>query len=183
MYLQSLTTTTLLFPLLLLTSTHATSTTPSPNTDEFTQLNCPNTTTPTATPAEQLAAWTTFTNLMYTEHRLTDALSHYVAGKYINHSPLVAGTGVTETAAELTNLVPDVTSQLQRAFVGWDAAGNAFGVAHTRVIPNPKEDGAEGGESALVDIIRMVGTCMVEHWDVEQAVGSKGEGGNPIAFF
>ncbi|PYI21793.1 hypothetical protein BO86DRAFT_53331 [Aspergillus japonicus CBS 114.51] len=182
MHFQSLTT-TLLLPLLLLTSTHATPTTPSTNPDEFTQLNCPNTTTPTATPAEQLAAWTEFTKLMYTEHRLSEALTHYVAGQYINHSPLVAGTGVGATAAELTNLVPDVTSQLQRAFVGWDAAGNAFGVAHTRVIPNSQGDDTKGGESALVDIIRMVGTCMVEHWDVEQEVGSAGAGGNPIAFF
>ncbi|PYH82436.1 hypothetical protein BO82DRAFT_353686 [Aspergillus uvarum CBS 121591] len=181
MHFQSLTT-ALLLPLLL-TSTHATPTTPSTNPDEFAQLNCPNTTTPTATPAEQLAAWADFTNLMYTEHRLSEALTHYVAGKYINHSPLVSGTGVGATAAELTNLVPDVTSQLQRAFVGWDVAGNAFGVAHTRVIPNSKDNDTKGGESALVDIIRMIGTCMVEHWDVEQEVGSAGAGGNPIAFF
>ncbi|PYH40323.1 uncharacterized protein BP01DRAFT_377922 [Aspergillus saccharolyticus JOP 1030-1] len=176
MYLQSLTTTLLLLLSPLLPATAAT-----PISDEYTLLNCPNTTTAaTATPAEQLAAWTEFTALMYTEQRIATALAKYVAGKYINHSPLVAATGVNETVAELSAVVPDVDSQLQRAFVGWDAAGNTFGVAHTKVIP--RDATGEAGEKALVDIIRMVGTCMVEHWDVEQEVGEAGSG-NPIAFF
>ncbi|RAL13920.1 uncharacterized protein BO97DRAFT_29412 [Aspergillus homomorphus CBS 101889] len=190
MHLQALITTTIL---LLTTSLPQTTATPlSQPTDEFTLLNCPNTTTPTASPAEQLSAWIEFTDLMYTHQRLNEAMTKYVAGGYINHAPVVSSTGVHATLNELTAIVPRVDSQLLRAFVGYDTAGNVFGVAHTRVVPlstatESRTADGEGGhaaevkESALVDIIRMVGTCLVEHWDVQQTV--EGDEVNPIAFF
>ncbi|PYH29143.1 uncharacterized protein BO87DRAFT_380785 [Aspergillus neoniger CBS 115656] len=146
--------------------------------DEFTALGCPDTTKPEASQAEQLAAWNDFTNLLYTEKRLTDAFTKYVATGYINHSPLVTGNDIDTTLGELSAIVPNVDSQLQRAFVGWDKDGTAYGTAHTKVIGN-----ATMGipNSALVDMIRMVGTCLVEHYDVQQAVD--GTAPNPIAFF
>ena len=36
-------------------------------------------------------------------------------------------------------------------------------------------------EAALVDIVRVVGTCLVEHWDVEQVVNMSAP--NPVAYF
>ncbi|PWY89693.1 hypothetical protein BO94DRAFT_534439 [Aspergillus sclerotioniger CBS 115572] len=146
--------------------------------NEYTALGCPNTTKPEATPVEQLAAWDDFTNLMYTEKRITDAFAKYAAASYINHSPLVTTNGINETMGELSQIVPNVNSQLQHAFVGWDRNGTTFGTAHTKV------DGDEAmgiSDSALVDIIRMVGTCLVEHYDVQQSID--GTAPNPIAFF
>ncbi|OOF99334.1 hypothetical protein ASPCADRAFT_203109 [Aspergillus carbonarius ITEM 5010] len=146
--------------------------------DEYTALGCPNTTKPEATPSEQLAAWDDFTNLMYTEKRITDAFAKYAAASYINHSPLVTTNGINETMGELSQIVPNVNSQLQHAFVGWDQNGTTFGTAHTKV----GGDEARGiSDSALVDIIRMVGTCLVEHYDVQQSID--GTAPNPIAFF
>ncbi|CAK96248.1 hypothetical protein CBS63078_7057 [Aspergillus niger] len=146
--------------------------------DEFTALGCPDTTKPQASQAEQLAAWDDFTNLLYTEKRLTDAFTKYVATGYINHSPLVSANGIDTTLGELSGIVPNVDSQLQHVFVGWDKNGTAYGTAHTKVTGN-----ATMGipNSALVDMIRMVGTCLVEHYDVQQAVD--GTAPNPIAFF
>ncbi|PYI01462.1 hypothetical protein BO78DRAFT_401287 [Aspergillus sclerotiicarbonarius CBS 121057] len=146
--------------------------------DEFTALGCPDTTKPEASPSEQLAAWDDFTTLMYTEKRITDAFNKYAAASYINHSPLVTMNGINETMGELSQIVPNVNSQLQHAFVGWDKDGTTFGTAHTKV------SGGEAmgiSDSALVDIIRMVGTCLVEHYDVEQSID--GTAPNPIAFF
>ncbi|RAK96811.1 uncharacterized protein BO80DRAFT_428805 [Aspergillus ibericus CBS 121593] len=146
--------------------------------DEFTALGCPNTTKPEASPSEQLAAWDEFTNLMYHEKRISDAFTKYAAAGYINHSPHVTMNGINETIGELSQIVPYVDSQLQRAYVGWDTNGTTYGTAHTKV------SGGEAmgiSDSALVDIIRMVGTCLVEHYDVQQTI--EGAGPNPIAFF
>ncbi|GKZ30979.1 hypothetical protein AbraIFM66950_010804 [Aspergillus brasiliensis] len=146
--------------------------------DEFTALGCPDTTKPEASQAEQLAAWDDFTNLLYTERRLTDAFTKYVATGYINHSPLVPANGVETTMGELSGIVPNVNAQLQHVFVGWDKNGTAYGTAHTRVTGN---ETMGIPNSALVDMIRMVGTCLVEHYDVQQVVD--GTAPNPIAFF
>ncbi|PWY74288.1 hypothetical protein BO70DRAFT_364278 [Aspergillus heteromorphus CBS 117.55] len=146
--------------------------------DEFTAAGCPDTTSPYASHSDQLAAWEDFTSMLYNEKRITEAFDKYVAAGYINHSPLVPGNGANTTIAELSQIVPNVNSDLQRAYVGWDRNGTAFGTAHTKVTGG----GAIGiPDSALVDIIRMVGTCLVEHWDVEQS--TEGSHPNPIAFF
>lgn len=38
-----------------------------------------------------------------------------------------------------------------------------------------------GGELALIDLFRMEGTCIVEHWDISQL--KPADATNPIAMF
>jgi predicted SnoaL-like aldol condensation-catalyzing enzyme len=146
--------------------------------DEFTSLGCPDTTKPYASHLEQLAAWDDFTDLLYNQKRITDAFAKYAATGYINHSPLVTMNGTNATIAELVQIVPNVTPELRHSYVSWDKNGTTFGTAHTKVTGGEK---AGIPDSALVDIIRMDGTCLVEHWDALEVINASAP--NPIAYF
>ena len=52
---------------------------------------------------------------------------------------------------------------------------NDVGFVHLKIVP------ATGEPIAVADIYRMQGSCIVEHWDVEQARPDNAT--NPIAMF
>ena len=66
------------------------------------------------------------------------------------------------------------TVELQRVFVGLDLNGTSYGTFHF------KGNSASFGEGAIAGIWRMIGTCLVEYWDVASGVDPSP---NPIAYF
>ena len=146
----------------------------SGSSDEFNSLGCPNTTKPNASPSEQLAAWYDFADLLYTQKNVAGAFGKYVATGYINHAPEIPVNGSAAAVAELSQFVPYSTTFIRNLFVGYNENGTAFGTAHV------KFSGGGMPDSALADIIRMIGTCLVEHWDVTTPLNASA---NPIAYF
>lgn len=86
--------------------------------------------------------------------------------------------GANATITELDQIVPNVTLEPRHSFVGWEKNGIAFGTAPTKITGGEK---AGIPDSVLVDIIRMDGTCLVEHWDALEVIDASAP--NPIAYF
>jgi len=68
------------------------------------------------------------------------------------------------------------TVEIQRTFVGYNATGASFGLTYFKGISS------DIGAGVIADVVRMIGTCIVEHWDVAQSV-DPGNSTNPHPFF
>jgi hypothetical protein len=137
-------------------------------TAEFTALGCPNTTSPIATVTQQLEALTDFAHLLYLEHRSAQAFSTYVAKNLINHAFDVSGDGAALALSTVGPLLASATCTLEQIFVGQDRGMTFF----KAVSPQ--------GTLAAMDMFRMSGTCLVEHWIVEMPVTNSS---NPHPYF
>lgn len=71
-------------------------------------------------------------------------------------------------AAKLETIIPYADFNVER----W-SFDNGFGVVHMRINGNP--------QTAIVDLYRMDGTCLVEHWDITQAWPA--DATNVVGFF
>ncbi|KKK15452.1 hypothetical protein P175DRAFT_0532875 [Aspergillus ochraceoroseus IBT 24754] len=142
--------------------------------DEFTSLGCPATTNANASPAEQLAAWEDFADLLYIRKSPRDALLKYAAAGYINHAPHVPESGRDNAIDYLSRNKGSNTVQLRHVYIGFDKNGTTYATAHFQATPE------NGNSSASVDISRMVGSCLVEHWEAGQKMDPSD---NPIAYF
>lgn len=120
-----------------------------------------------ASPAQQHAIFDDFINKLYVQRNATDAYLTYVSPDYINHSPF-APQGRAAAIAFLSYLIPSVEREILHQTFDQD-----IGVVHLKVLSQPL--------LALVDLFRLNGTCVVEHWDVNQALPSNAT--NPIALF
>lgn len=101
-----------------------------------------------------------------------DQVDRYMAPDYVQHSAL-AEPGVAGLKAFLRKVraeTPDAVQQIQRAFVDGDHV-----VVHCHVRPVPSEPGL-----AVVDIFRVAGGRVAEHWDVVQPVVIGGPNPNPM---
>ena len=166
--------TTLISTLLLSLLPSATLAHPSGQTKEYYALGCPNTTKPHAYQREQLEALTIFSNKVFVEHDLTYGYNTYAAKNFINHAPEISGNGTALAIAIQGPMLVGGTVELQRIFVGKDIDGVSYGTVHFKGI-NPKL-----GVGAIAGIWRMIGTCLVEYWDVATGVYNSS---NPIAYF
>ncbi|KAL9076200.1 MAG: hypothetical protein Q9161_001247, partial [Pseudevernia consocians] len=63
---------------------------------------------------------------------------------------------------------------IQRVFVGTNLTGTSFGTIHFR------GNSVAFGEGDIAGIWRMIGTCLVEYWDVASGVEASA---NPVAYF
>jgi predicted SnoaL-like aldol condensation-catalyzing enzyme len=128
--------------------------------------NCP----PKAvTPAEQRAIFDTFVDLFYRKKNIVDAFKNHVALDYIQHNPnFLSGRQVASDG--LSKFVPMVNTTLAKVGLS-DNVGWVFA----------KQEMAGRPYNAVVDIFRLDGSCVMEHWDVIQshAPGAK----NPLALF
>ncbi|KAF6231451.1 hypothetical protein HO173_010412 [Letharia columbiana] len=119
-----------------------------------------------ATPSQQHAIFFDFINKLYTLEDPTTAYLTYVSPDYINHSPY-APQGRAAAIAFLNYLIPSVNRTIvHETFEG------GIGFVHLNVA---------GGQMAVADVFRLDGTCVMEHWDVDQARPANAT--NPLALF
>ena len=108
---------------------------------------------------------TKFMNEFYVEKRVREAFETWVEPGYIQHNPL-AQTGRDAAIAFLEPFFkshPDISYSIKRVI----ADGNLVAV-HSHAVFTPGERGL-----AIVDILRVDGCKVAEHWDVAQPVPEK----------
>lgn len=92
----------------------------------------------------------------------SSAVDRYIAPQYVQHSSLAEPT--VEALKGFLDRVrtesPDATQTIHRSFVDGDHV-----ITHTHVVRWPDDPGL-----AVVDIFRVEGGLIVEHWDVIQDV-------------
>ncbi|KAH6999313.1 hypothetical protein EDB80DRAFT_584018 [Ilyonectria destructans] len=136
------------------------------------QERVPNCPPRPATPQQQRAILGQFSQAFYYERNATKALLDYVSKEYIQHNP-GALSGRQKT---LDVLEPVLSSDAIEFTVLRLAFDNNLAFVHYRM------DIVGGGEpSAIVDVYRFNGTCIMEHWDVIQERDSNSL--NPLALF
>ena len=145
----------------------------APNS-EYYSLGCPKSTKPHASHREQLNAITDYGNLLYLQKQIDQAENTYVATDFINHAPEVPGNGVALAIKTLKPMLNTSMIEIHNVFVGSNAAGQDFSVTYFKGISSVQ------GVGVIADIWRMIGTCLVEHWDVATGVTNSS---NPLAYF
>ncbi|MCJ1328213.1 hypothetical protein MMC10_004889 [Thelotrema lepadinum] len=145
-----------------------TSKTPPFHTSEFVTLGCPNTTVAVASSAEQFDAANNFAQMLFIQKKIPQAFSTYVATDLINHAPSVSGDGAALAQSTVGPLLSVAKIEIQFVTVGNDHATTFFKAT------------TPGGVTAAMEVFRLSGTCLVEHWVVNQEVTNSS---NPHAYF
>jgi predicted SnoaL-like aldol condensation-catalyzing enzyme len=126
--------------------------------------------------------------LFFNQHRIDEAVDTYQSPTYIQHNPALPD-GPEALKATMKSLVaqfPKLRFDVKRAFAEGD-----FVIVHSEMTGlNWVVDGAEAptvGSAdgampsyAVVDIVRMEGGRIAEHWDVIQQVPPTTAGGNSM---
>lgn len=101
-----------------------------------------------------------------------EAASRYLGPQYKQHNPRAADgmEGFRAFIKSLRDNTPQSHSEILRAFADGD-----YVILHVHKVPRPGERGV-----AIVDIFRLEGGKIVEHWDVTQEVPEKTVSGNPM---
>ena len=138
------------------------------HSSEYTTLSCPNTTTPIATTDQQLAAIISFNTLLFLNKKSSQAFATYVATDLINHAPDVPGDGSKLAHDTISGLlaVSDIT--IEQVFVGQDHSFTYFKAT------------TKNGTVAAMEVFRLSGTCLVEHWVSQMPVTNSS---NPHPYF
>lgn len=146
---------------------------------EPTTFACPKGTSLHATPHQVRAAMEDFAHLFYTIKDVPKAFDTYVAENYIQHNAdILSGR---ENAIEA--LDPLFSSQghvfeVKRLTVGHDQSGESMAIMHLEATTT---SGNATMKTDVVDMYRLQGTCVVEHWDVLQQESANAS--NPLAYF
>lgn len=104
-----------------------------------------------------------FVRLAFIEKQVPAAFSQYIAAHYIQHNPYATADGAETSLAMLEGFLgqfPDLTYEVKRA-----ASDGGLVFVHAHVKTNAQDPGA-----AVVDIFRLEGSHIVEHWDVLQQI-------------
>ncbi|KAF9525587.1 hypothetical protein CPB83DRAFT_942090 [Crepidotus variabilis] len=126
-----------------------------------------STTTP-ATEQQQSVAFKAFADIFLVQKNIQKAFDDYIPDTYINHNP-TAQSGRANAINALKPFWSGISITPAAVF-----SGGGFGLLHYRVKMS-------GTDMAVMDRYRLNGTCIVEHWDVNQSI--TGREANPIAFF
>ena len=91
-----------------------------------------------------------------------DAAAKFIGARYVQHNPLIADgiDGFKTFVGYLQQTFPKLRAEIKRIFADGD-----FVIVHTHGVREPGQRG-----SAIVDIFRLEGGKIVEHWDVMQPV-------------
>lgn len=112
-----------------------------------------------------------FADLFYRQHRVRDAFNAYVAADYIQHNPgLPDGRDAAIQALTPMFSNPGATFEIKRILVD----GNMAAI-HLYGRGDPATKGA-----AVVDLYRLEGGKIVEHWDVIQPMPAKSDNPHPM---
>lgn len=125
-----------------------------------------------ATPAEQATIFSEFINTFLVEGNPIQALRNHVADTYIQHNP--AALSGRETTISFFQSRGSGGS-VKRSIINQGCCTNNTGFVHYKYEP-------QGGKAkAVVDVYRMEGTCVMEHWDVMQDKPDNAK--NPLAMW
>ncbi|KIM92928.1 hypothetical protein OIDMADRAFT_91534, partial [Oidiodendron maius Zn] len=119
-----------------------------------------------ASPAMQKAIFTDFLYIFYNERNVSKAFNTYVAEDYIQHDPRyldgrdAAIAGLTPLIASGVPTVEQLIFDGNRAVVYEKAPGTVL--------------------TAIVDIFRLNGTCIQEHWNVHESLPSDAVSSHPF---
>lgn len=132
--------------------------------------NCP---ARQVSPAEQLAIFKDFVKLFYVTKDIPTAFQSHVAESYIQHNPsFKSGRQIAQDG--LTKYIPPLNITVAKISLsdntGWVLAKQVT-----------KAQEGTGMYTVVVDIFRMDGSCVVEHWDVVQPKPTGAS--NPLAMF
>ena len=91
-----------------------------------------------------------------------DAALKYIGNRYVQHNPNAADgpEGFRQFIAFLREKYPQSHSEIRKSFVDGD-----FVILHVHAV---REPGTRG--SAIIDIFKLEGGKIVEHWDVNQPI-------------
>jgi predicted SnoaL-like aldol condensation-catalyzing enzyme len=142
--------------------------------------NCPP--SPNTSPAAQRASFLAFVDLFYRQRNVSAAFTGHVDESYIQHNPYFL-SGRTAAVAGLEKAVPGMLNRVARVSIS-DGTGVVFykSVAAGGAAAG-KPAAAAGREAyrAVVDVFRLEGACVMEHWDVIQT--RPADARNPLALF
>ena len=113
-----------------------------------------------------------FFNMIFNEHKVAEAFETYSVPTYIQHNPYAA-TGAQPAIDFLGPYLeanPEATADIKRII----AEGDLVAIHN-----NPKANAEDRGR-AVVDIFRLDGGKVVEHWDVVQDVPEKSMNDNTM---
>ncbi|SCO92609.1 uncharacterized protein FRV6_16737 [Fusarium oxysporum] len=100
-----------------------------------------------------------------------DVLLGYTMEPYTQHNPLApSGKAIAAAGLNITFSIPGLINNVTRVISDLN-----FVVLHT----HRKQPGTI--DKAIVDIFRLNGTCITEHWDVQQTMYANST--NPLAYF
>ncbi|WP_191577713.1 nuclear transport factor 2 family protein [Achromobacter insolitus] len=99
-----------------------------------------------------------------------DAALKYVGNRYVQHNPNAADgpEGFRQFIAFLRDRYPASHSEIKRAFTDGD-----YVILHVHAV---REPGSRG--NAIIDIFRLEGGKIVEHWDAVQPIPEKAANSN-----
>lgn len=99
-----------------------------------------------------------------------DKARQYLGDKYIQHNPVAADgpEGLKGFIAFLRDKFPNNKSEIKRIFAEGD-----YVIVHVHAV---REPGTRG--NAIIDIFRLEGDKVVEHWDVVQPIPEKAANNN-----
>src|SRR5215213_9769581 len=103
-----------------------------------------------------------FYTVAFNDKQPAEAVARYVGSQYIQHNPL-AGDGAEAFIQFVTGFlaqVPQLSVEIKRTIAEGD-----FVVTHCLLKMSPEDRG-----TAVMDIFRLEGGKIVEHWDVLQPV-------------
>ena len=103
-----------------------------------------------------------------------EAAGKYYASDIINHAAEVTQNGSAAAVASLAQLLPAANVQIQREYFGYSNDSVAYGTIHFKAVI-PGEPAAD-----IATVLRAIGTCFVEIWDIQGVVGNSS---NPVAYF
>ncbi len=105
-----------------------------------------------------------FYDLAFNQHKPLEAATKYLAVNYIQHNPHVADGRKGFIDAFSGQTKPDTSITLFKRFIAEDD----LVVVHSHGLDNPEDKSDRG--TAVMDIFRVSGELITEHWDVGQKV-------------
>ena len=115
-----------------------------------------------------------FYEMAFNQHHPLEAANKYLAVNYIQHNPHVADGRQGFIDAFSNQKEPDVSFTKFKHFI---AEGDLV-VLHSHGIDHPEDKNDRG--VAVVDIFRVKGDLITEHWDVGQKVPETSKNGNTM---
>lgn len=143
--------------------------------DDNTRAAAPNCPGRHVSPAEQLCIFKDFVKLFYVTKDIPTAFQTHVAESYIQHNPMfTSGRQVAQDG--LSKYIPPINITVAKISLS-DSTGWVMAKQQT----SAQVAEGKGMYTVVVDVFRMDGSCIVEHWDVAQARPAAAS--NPLVMF